>query len=186
MTRFVYYTAVSADGFVATTDPALGWLQRLSRSTARAARFTHFQASGGAVVMGSSAYRWVLEHEGVTDASRWRETQGDLPHWVFSTGSPWTPRDASVQVVEGPVFDHHASIAESAAGRDVWVVGGGRIASQFADAGLLDAVRLGIAPVALGRGVPVLPVTRGTPLTLVRVERDGDFVMVDYEVADAR
>ena len=38
----------------------------------------------------------------------------------------------------------------AAAGKDVWVVGGGELAGQFADAGLLDEVWVQYAPVTLG------------------------------------
>ena len=45
----------------------------------------------------------------------------------------------------------------SAAGeRDIWIVGGGNVASQFADHGLLDRVEVTIVPVVLGKGKPLL------------------------------
>jgi dihydrofolate reductase len=38
---------------------------------------------------------------------------------------------------------------------DLWIVGGGNLASQFADAGLLDEVAVTIVPVVLGAGNPL-------------------------------
>ena len=52
-------------------------------------------------------------------------------------------------------------IARSANGKDVWVVGGGSIAGQFADAGLLDELLLYTMPVILGGGRPLFAM-RGT------------------------
>ena len=46
-------------------------------------------------------------------------------------------------------------MSESAGEADLWVVGGGNVASQFADAGLLDEVRVTVVPVVLGAGKPV-------------------------------
>ena len=43
----------------------------------------------------------------------------------------------------------------AAGGRNLWVVGGGTVASQFADAGLLDELILTVVPVALGSGKPL-------------------------------
>ncbi len=37
----------------------------------------------------------------------------------------------------------------------LWLVGGGNVASQFADEGLLDEVHLTVVPVALGAGKPL-------------------------------
>ena len=45
----------------------------------------------------------------------------------------------------------------AAGGKDLWVVGGGDLAGQFADAGLLDEVITYVAPVTLGSGRPLLP-----------------------------
>ena len=44
----------------------------------------------------------------------------------------------------------HAELVAAAGGKDVWVVGGGDLAGQFADAGLLDEIVAAIAPVTLG------------------------------------
>ena len=43
----------------------------------------------------------------------------------------------------------------AAGDRDLWVVGGGNVASQFADAGLLDEVLVTVVPVVLGEGKPL-------------------------------
>ena len=45
----------------------------------------------------------------------------------------------------------------AAQGKNVWLVGGGDLVGQFADQGLLDEIILGIAPVMLGAGAPLLP-----------------------------
>ena len=44
---------------------------------------------------------------------------------------------------------------ESAGDRNLWVVGGGNVASQFADEGLLDEVIATVVPVVLGTGKPL-------------------------------
>lgn len=40
---------------------------------------------------------------------------------------------------------------------DVWLVGGGDLVGQFHEADLLDEIILGMTPVTLGRGAPLLP-----------------------------
>jgi dihydrofolate reductase len=75
----------------------------------------------------------------------------------------------------------HAAMVDAARGKNVWLVGGGDLVGQFADCGLLDDIILGVAPVMLGAGAPLLP--RRLPssrLTLVDVDRDGEFVHLTY------
>ena len=44
-----------------------------------------------------------------------------------------------------------------AGGKNVWIAGGGELAGQFHDAGLLDELNVTYAPVALGAGAPLFP-----------------------------
>ena len=94
--------------------------------------------------------------------------------------------NAPLTFVSGDVASVHAEMLHAAAGRNVWLVGGGDLVGQFADAGLLDEVLVSIAPVTLGRGAPLLP--RRIELRLDEVARNGDFACMRYSVArpDAR
>jgi dihydrofolate reductase len=57
---------------------------------------------------------------------------------------------------------------------------------QFADEGLLDEIQLNIAPVTLGAGAPLLPRRLlSSRLTLVGVERHGQFIDATYRVGRA-
>ena len=71
----------------------------------------------------------------------------------------------------------------AAGGKDLWIVGGGDLAGQFADAGLLDEVIVYIAPVALGSGAPLLP--RRVELRLEELGRNRDFACARYAVVRA-
>jgi dihydrofolate reductase len=68
--------------------------------------------------------------------------------------------------------------------RNLWIVGGGNVASQFADEGLLDEVLVTVVPVVLGAGKPLfdrrLP---GGPMQLMgtRAFRTG-MVELRYEI----
>ena len=71
-------------------------------------------------------------------------------------------------------------MVEAAGDKNVWIVGGGDLVGQFADAGLLDEVIVSIAPVTLGAGAPLLP--RRIELKLEEVGRNGDFVSARFSV----
>jgi dihydrofolate reductase len=83
--------------------------------------------------------------------------------------------------VSGDVAPVHEQLVAAAGDRNVWIVGGGDLAGQFADAGLLDEVIVYIAPVALGAGAPLLP--RRLELRLEELARNGDFACARYSVA---
>jgi len=59
-------------------------------------------------------------------------------------------------------------------GKNIWVVGGGDLAGQFDDAGLLDEVWLGMRPVFLGAGAPLLPRRITTKRLRLREVRHSD------------
>jgi dihydrofolate reductase len=81
------------------------------------------------------------------------------------------------------VRDVHEAMKEAAGDRNLWVVGGGDLAGQFADAGLLEEVIVYVAPVTLGSGAPLLP--RRVELRLEETARNGDFVTARYAVVSA-
>ena len=66
-----------------------------------------------------------------------------------------TGEGVDVRVVSARVADLHDRMVAAAGERNLWVVGGGNVASQFADDGLLDEVLVTVVPVVLGAGKPL-------------------------------
>lgn len=125
-----------------------------------------------ALVMGRSTYEWLLAHQ---DA--WEYTQ---PTFVFTHRELPIPDGADVRLVSDGVADAFPEIAESAAGADVWVVGGGDLAGQFADAVPLDEVWVQYAPLTLGEGRPLL--TLRLQSEPIDTARNREFVCARYSV----
>ena len=177
MTRTVYYTATTLDGFIATDDHSLDWLLPRDNDPAGPMGYDSFFADVGALVMGASTYAWVIEELDGT----WPY---DLPTWVI-THRTFPPRSdgADLRFASGDVGALHPAMTAAANGKDLWVVGGGDLAGQFADQGLLDAVQVSVAPVTLGAGAPLLP--RHVELRLTAVAQNRDFACLSYEVVRA-
>lgn len=167
-----YYTASSLDGFIATSDHALEWLLKQDIDENGPMAYDGFRATLGAMVLGATTYEWILAHEG-----DWPYT---LPAWVFTHRELPAPASGTVQFTHADVRDVHAEMIAAAEGKDLWVVGGGDLAGQFADAGLLDEVWVQYAPVTLGAGAPVLP--RTLDLELIEVARNRNFMCGRYRV----
>lgn len=178
----VYYTATSVDGFIADPDHSLQWLFDVPQSRQTQQSITDFVASTGALVMGANTYQWMLDHHDyLQDPSRWQAEYGDRPTWVLThRGLPPVP-GCDVRVGARDVREVHAEAVAAAGGRHVWVLGGGDVAGQLADAGLLDEVHLGVAPVALGAGAPLLPRRLlSDRLELRSVEQVDQFALLVY------
>ncbi len=60
-----------------------------------------------------------------------------------------------VRIVNAKVADLYEEMVSAAGERSLWIVGGGNVASQFADEGLLDEVLVTVVPVVLGEGKPL-------------------------------
>jgi dihydrofolate reductase len=56
----------------------------------------------------------------------------------------------------------------ASSGKDIWLFGGGSLFRSLLDLGLVDAIEVGVIPVLLGGGIPLLPArSRRTTLRLV-------------------
>ena len=175
-----YYTATTLDGFIADPDHSLEWLFTRDQDHAGVLNYAAFIAGVGALAMGRTTYEWILDHEFADkDPSEWKWPY-DIPCWVFTNHDLRVVPGAQITFVSGDVAPVHAEMVVAAGGRNVWIVGGGELVGQFADASLLDEVIVYIAPVTLAAGAPLL--SRRVELRLEETGRNGDFVAARYAV----
>jgi dihydrofolate reductase len=179
-TRTQYYTAATLDGFIADPNHSLDWLFQFGVQGTE--DFPGFMRDVGAVAMGSSTYQWVLDHVISPDAPQAQPWPYELPAWVFTTRSLRAVPGADIRFVRGDVAPVHQAMRSAAAGKNIWLVGGGDLVGQFHDRGLLDEIIVTIAPVTLGAGKPLLPRAITTPLRLIDTRVLGPFVQLRYAV----
>jgi dihydrofolate reductase len=175
-----YYTATSLDGFIADENHSLDWLFTRRQDRDGPLNYAAFIAQVGAIAMGSTTYDWILDHEFADkDPADWKWPY-DQPCWVFTHRQLREVPNADIRFVRDDVRPVHEEMTRAAAEKNVWVVGGGELAGQFADAGLLDELILYVAPVTLGAGASLLP--RRLELRSEEIDRNGDFVAARYSV----
>ena len=177
-----YYTASSLDGFIADPNDSLDWLFPLGDIADTS--YPSFIRDVGAIAMGSTTYEWILRHHVAPDSDRPQPWAYEQPTWVFTSRTlPLVP-GADIRFVRGDVRPVHTAMVAAAAGRNVWIVGGGELAGQFHDAGLLDEMFVQVASVTLGAGKPLLPRSiTSPPLRLVAVKAVGTgFAELHYEM----
>jgi len=167
-----YFTATSLDGFIATENDSLEWLFPLG--DLNNSSYPAFIAGVGALAMGSSTYEWMLRHAEQVAAetgSAWPYAQ---PAWVFSSRQLPVIEGADIRFANGEVKRVHAQMQAAAGGKNIWIVGGGDLAGQFYDAGLLDELIIQVGSATLGKGKPLFPRTVLSPaLRLVSVRQMG-------------
>src|SRR3954451_23637456 len=131
MSRTQYYCAASLDGYIAEADDTLDWLLAYQGSFSgpnaepRAGSYERFYEEVGALVMGSVTYEFVLA------LGRGWPYEGK-PTWVLSSRDLPMPEgeDVDVRIVDASVPELHAEMLVAAGERNLWVVGGGNVASQ--------------------------------------------------------
>jgi dihydrofolate reductase len=191
MGKVVYYAAATLDGYIAEADDTLDWLIGFDGPPPGAdvtpveGGYDEFYDEVGALVMGSVTYEWVLAHLGkVAGLREWPYT--GKPTWILSSRDVPKPDGGGddVRIVNAAVTDLYDEMVAAAGDRMLWVVGGGNVASEFADAGLLDRVWVTVVPVVLGSGKPLFDRrVPGRPMQLTEVlPRESGMVELRYSV----
>ena len=177
-----YCIATSLDGFIADPENSLDWLMQFG--DVEGTGYPAFIREVGALAMGSTTYEWLLRHEIRPDSDEPKPWPYAQPTWVFTSRDLPRVPGADLRFVSGAVEPVYSEIAGLLAeGLDLWLVGGGELVGMFLDAGLLDELHLGVAPVFLAGGAPLLPRRLVTPpLELVGCSQAGPFAQLDYRV----
>lgn len=170
----VYFTASSLDGYIVDEADSLDWLTSRAVDAGGPFGYEAFMKSVGALVMGSATYEWMVKNH----PGDWMYEQ---PSWVLTHRPQIVAEEHPVQVFDGDVAELHPKLVSSAAGKDVWVVGGGKTAAQFVTAGLIDEMIVTYTPCSLGGGSWLLP-TR-SEWVLVESGVNGDFVCARWSKA---
>ena len=167
-----YYTAASLDGFIATLDDSLEWLFPLG--DIEDTSYPDFIRGVGALAMGSATFEWMLRHVVSPESNPPQPWPYEQPAWVFTTRTLPAIPGADIRFVRGDVRPAHAAMVAAAGGRNIWIVGGGDLAGQFYDHGLLDELIVQVGSVTLGAGKPLLPrAITDPPLRLVSASSVG-------------
>ena len=176
--RVTLHVVSSLDGFIASKDNSISWMDAgstyeagVSISEEEAATFVK---AIDCYVLGSRTYEHALE-------LGW--PYGDTPTIVV-TSREWQPAKKSVEFYSG---DLKALVDVKLAPRfqNIWLVGGAMLCQRFLSLALVDEIRLTIAPVLLGDGLRLF----GGPLTEERwdlknvVAHKNGFVELSYSVS---
>ncbi len=141
MRRLRYSVAASLDGFITGPKGEYDWIV-MDPAIDFAAYFKQFDT----LVMGRRTFE-VAQGQG--------PAMPGMRVIVFSR--TLRPSDyPEVTVVSSAAEDFVAEL-KAQPGKDIWLFGGGALFRSLLDAGLVDTVEVGVMPVLLSEGVPLLP-----------------------------
>lgn len=167
--RFVYYCAVSADGFIARSDGSVDWLE--SRQ-AEDYGIEAFMETVDTILWGRTTFEgYGMKPPGLEPFGK------GVRHIVLSHRPPPPGADPRVEfTAESPKAIARRLRAQ--AGKDVWLMGGAASAAAFLDAGAVDEVFVHVIPVLLGTGIPLFaPAPRDVQLELTGTKAFPDGVV---------
>lgn len=181
--RVTIHMAASLDGFIARKDGRVDWMETSDRfdggETLSPAAADDFLKTIDCYVMGSRTYETALDFE--AKGLGW--AYGDTPTMVLTHRQLRRTRDA-VEFVSGDLADLFNGRLRRAF-RNIWVVGGGMLASHCIRLGLADEIRFSILPVLIGDGIRFFEALGSdVPLHLLEAKTyDTGIVALRYEIS---
>lgn len=173
MRRLRYNVAVSLDGFIARADGSYDWILE-DPTIDFGALFSEFDT----LLMGRKTYS-VVRSQGQSGPF------AGMHIVVISRTLP--PATEGNTTIVGEGIEEYVQNLRSAAGKDIWLFGGGDLFRHLLDAGLVDTVEVAIMPVLLGEGIPVLASGQSSRLLRLTscVRMESGIVMLKYDTAAA-
>jgi dihydrofolate reductase len=169
MRRICYQVAMSLDGYIAGPNGEFDWIV-MDPDIDFAAIFSQFDT----LLMGRRTFETMVKQGNAV--------MPGMKTIVFSRTLQQQDHPG-VTIVSEALKETVASL-RAKPGKDIWLFGGGSLFRTFLDAKLVDKVEVGVIPVLLGEGIPLLasPAKQAKlKLTGHKVYKTG-IVMLNYAV----
>ena len=154
MIHVTYFLAASVDGYIATREGSVDWLEQFhARRENRG--FTDLYSSVGALLMGSRTYEFALS------LPTWPSP--DKLTWVFTSRALRIVHPSITLTSQSPATIMRKIVATGI--KHAWLMGGGKLAASFRREGLISRYVISVMPIILGGGIPLLE-ARGKTETL--------------------
>lgn len=149
MRKVHYAVASSLDSLIAREDGGADWIPMDDEIMAE---FPKLAEKFDAVLIGRKTYAPVPNDDTSPDKSRgWM----GMKTYVFSRRMKKRP-GKKVEFVSENACEFVRNL-KNQPGKDIWLMGGGELASSLFAENLIDEISLAVCPVMLGSGVPLFP-----------------------------
>lgn len=155
-----YYVGASTDGFIATEDDNLDFLDSVEAPVGEDYGYDEFYKTVDVCVWGRKTYDWVMERADFP--------YPDKENWILSQSQTGKGKHGEVLVTFDADQWHKLS-----GDKHIWMVGGGEVASLFLKDGLIDKLILTVIPQSIGAGKELF--TGGFDATQWKLETRNDW-----------
>ena len=170
MRRVRYRVATSLDGYIAGPSGEIDWIVA-DPTVDFAALYAEFDT----VLLGRRTYELTLQPGAPPWPDGWR---------IYVASRTIDPAQPAGVTVVSETLDDTVAALRAESGQDIWLFGGGVLAASLLRAGLVDQVEVGVMPVLLGGGQPM--VEFGAPRTRLSLMRSSSspsgVLSLQYEV----
>jgi len=143
MKRIILYIAASLDQRIAESDGSLEWLTGFPNPEKTNHGYKDLFASVDTVLMGGRTYRELLDMDVIWPYS-------EQMTYVVSNHD-WGNKEGIQFITENII--ETISALRNEVGKNIWLVGGGKLTSMLLNANLIDEMRITYIPVILGKGI---------------------------------
>ena len=162
-TQIKLFIAQTIDGFIAREDGSLDWLLGLLNPNQIDHGYNEMINGVDIIIMGRKTYEELL---------------GLIDEWPYQNYKTYVVTgDKNYKLKTEQTFLLHQIDREtignlkSESNKNIWLVGGGKLITQFLSLDAIDEMTLSIIPVILGKGIRLFPDTpKETTFTLIKSE----------------
>jgi len=142
--EIIYHLAVSLDGYIATKEGKVDWLDDFQPDE-NEDDFGELFASFDGLLLGSGTYEFALDY------GQWMAP--GKPSWVF-TKREMPLLDPGIELTSESPTDLIERISDRGL-KKLWLMGGGKLATSFRTQGLITEYIIAVIPIIIGEGIPM-------------------------------
>ncbi|WP_346894607.1 dihydrofolate reductase family protein [Clostridium sp. UBA7503] len=145
--KIVLYIAMSLDGYIARINGSVDWLSGHGKVLEVDNGYEEFYNNVDTIIMGRVTYEQVVN-----------ELSPD--NWVYEGKNCYVftkkeyETNEKVEFISGSITNFVSNI-KNQLGRDIWLVGGGKLIHEFVRENLVDKYVITVIPTILGDGIPL-------------------------------
>jgi dihydrofolate reductase len=138
---------MSLDGYIARQDGSIDWLTTIPNPEKGDYGYAELLDSIGTTIMGRKTYEEILGF-----GIEW--PYGEYDSYIVTRGSESIIRTPRTHVINGDLEEAILKLKADAS-KDIWLIGGGQLASEFIRRSLVDTMIISVIPKIIGRGIPL-------------------------------
>lgn len=149
MKKIKLYSSVSLDGYIARKDGRLDWLESINNPNQIDHDYESFYSGIDTLIMGRKTYDIILSY-GIEWPYKGKAS------YIVSRSSNFFISTENTFLLNGDILSKIREL-KVMEGKDIWLVGGGKINSLLLNNDLIDEMIISIVPVIIGDGLPMFP-----------------------------